>query len=140
MNYFSPKGGKRMWNERKFIVFESNLFRNCPSCSSVILFFISKILGSMVQVEQECGTCGHHRTWNSQPMTGSIPSGNLLLSAAILFNFCKEISNMCIEPFVLIKGLLPSKAVRFMEQLRVQTITSNNFFQHQKHYLHPSVF
>lgn len=39
----------------------------------------------MVHVEQECGTCGHHRTWNSQPMTGSIPSGNLLLSAAILY-------------------------------------------------------
>lgn len=39
----------------------------------------------MVQVEQECGTCEPHRTWNSQLMTGSIPSGNLLLSAAILF-------------------------------------------------------
>lgn len=39
----------------------------------------------MVQVEQECGTCGHHRTWNSQPMTGSIPLGILLISPTILF-------------------------------------------------------
>lgn len=26
-----------------------------------------------------------------------------------------------------------------MEHMRVQNITSNTFFQHQKHYLHPSV-
>ncbi|XP_061170182.1 uncharacterized protein LOC133179442 [Saccostrea echinata] len=55
-------------------------------------------------------------------MTGSVPSGNLLLSAAILFT-----------------GLLPSKALRFMEHINIQTITPNTFFQHQKHYLHPSI-
>ncbi|XP_062601407.1 uncharacterized protein LOC134263113 [Saccostrea cucullata] len=120
----SQSEGTGVWNERKFIVFESNLlelFRYCSSCSSVTLFAVKKILGSLVQVEQICGSCGHHRIWNSQPMTGSIPSGNLLLSAAILFT-----------------GLLPSKALRFLEHLHIQTITANTFFQHQKHYLHPS--
>lgn len=37
------------------------------------------------------------------------------------------------------KGLLPSKTIRFMEQMNISTISTNTFFQHQKYYLHPSI-
>ncbi|XP_061192241.1 uncharacterized protein LOC133200466 [Saccostrea echinata] len=124
-NFTSNEAEKAVWKERKFIVFESHLlelFKSCPSCASLCLFQIKKIIGSLVKVDQTCGTCGYERTWDSQPITGSVTSGNLLLSAAILFT-----------------GLLTSKALRFMEHINIQTITPNTFFQHQKHYLHPSI-
>ncbi|XP_062596145.1 uncharacterized protein LOC134257557 [Saccostrea cucullata] len=113
------------WKDRKFIVFESRLlelFQFCPSCSAPALFDVKRTVGSMVKIEQACGGCGFNRIWESQPMIGSVPAGNLIFSAALLFT-----------------GLLPSKTIRFMEQMNVSCISSNTFFQHQKYYLHPSI-
>ena len=75
------------WKERKFIIFESKLlelFQFCPSCSAHALFDVKRILGSMIKVEQTCGSCGFNRIWESQPMIGSVPAGNLIFSAALL--------------------------------------------------------
>lgn len=44
-------------------------------------------------------------------MIGSIPAGNLIFSAPLLFT-----------------GLLPTKTIRFMEHMNVLSITSNTFF------------
>ena len=75
------------WKERKFILIESKLlelFQFCPSCSAHALFDVKRILGSMIKVEQTCGSCGFNRIWESQPMIGSVPAGNLIFSAALL--------------------------------------------------------
>lgn len=75
--------------DRKYIVSESKLmelFSICPTCSFSTLCQIKKVLGTMIKIDQSCGMCGFQRTWDSQEMIGAIPSGNLSLSAAILFS------------------------------------------------------
>jgi hypothetical protein len=47
---------------------------------------LKQTVGSMVRFQQDCGICGYNRLWQSQPMTGAVPAGNLLMSAAILFS------------------------------------------------------
>lgn len=91
--YFSESEHITPASERKFIVFESkllDLFSSCHRCASPALACIKQIVGSMLKIEQNCGVCGHQKIWTSQPTTGAIPAGNLLMSAAILF------SGMCI--------------------------------------------
>lgn len=99
-----------------------NLFSTCPVCAGPSLGHIKRIIGSMVQIELECGLCNHHRTWDSQPMIGNVPAGNLLISCGILFS-----------------GSLPSKCLRFMLMTKMLTISPDTFFQHQKHYLQPAI-
>ena len=77
--------------ERKFIVFESYLdqligkitYSVCGKPQSDIKKFL---LGSMVKVHTECRDGHAIFTWNSQPLLGDMPSGNLLCSAATLFS------------------------------------------------------
>ncbi len=40
-------------------------------------------LGTFLSVKQRCPHCTFRRDWNSQPILGSVPSGNLHLSAAM---------------------------------------------------------
>lgn len=75
--------------DRKYIVSESQLmqlFSICPSCTSATLCQVRPVSGTMIKIDQCCGICGFRRSWNSQEMIGSIPSGNLSMSAAILFS------------------------------------------------------
>ena len=74
-----------MAEERKFIVFESQLmllFKQCRVCGLDIELETS-IRGTLLLVS---GTCpdGHVLDWQSQPTVKGMAAGNLLLSAAIL--------------------------------------------------------
>ena len=113
--------------EDKFIVFYHelmDLFKTCPLCASPATASISKTQGTCIIVQQFCTstTCGHRRRWTSQPFIGKMPLGNLLVSSAILFS-----------------GSLPTKALRFIQLMKVQSISISTFYRHQRHYLFPVV-
>lgn len=75
------------YNVSKYIVFESclrELFETCPLCKTKCGVQCRR-LGSYVSFTQHCPKCGYHRKWASQPVIGSTPVGNLLLSAATYF-------------------------------------------------------
>jgi solute carrier family 8 (sodium/calcium exchanger) len=77
----------------------------------------------MIFVQQDCSFCGELWTWYSQPYIGSIPAGNLLLSAAILFS-----------------GALPRKTLKVFSFLRLLAYDPATFFRHQKSLLEPVIF
>ena len=64
----------------------------------------------------------HKRTWESQPYVGSVPAGNILTSATILYT-----------------GSLPAKALRLFKFLNCANISVPTFFHHQSSYLQPSI-
>ncbi|KAF4097383.1 hypothetical protein G5714_021391 [Onychostoma macrolepis] len=73
--------------ERKYIVFEScirELLGSCPNCKTKCADQIRQ-MGTFVAFTQICEKCQYHRQWQSQPIVGSTPVGNLLLSAATYF-------------------------------------------------------
>ena len=72
--------------EKKFIVFESCLFKllkQCCSCGQEVELNTS-VRGTLLLVN---GTCpdGHVLSWQSQPLIRDVGAGNLLVAAAILF-------------------------------------------------------
>lgn len=74
-------------DEQKFIVFESclrQLFEECRQCNSYCTVSLT-VRGTLVKVSAEC-LLGHVTTWQSQPEVSGFAAGNILLSAAILFN------------------------------------------------------
>ena len=80
------------------------------------------INGSFLRITQLCGNCKQAWHWESQPFIGSIPAGNILTSAAILYS-----------------GSLPTKALRIFHILKCATITSMTYFRHQTKILQPAV-
>ena len=58
------------------------LFAVCPVCTRACDVRTRK-LGTFLSVEQRCPHCKFCRHWNSQPVLGSTPAGNLHLSAAV---------------------------------------------------------
>lgn len=74
--------------DAKYIVFESalrELFDNCPVCKRHCIVH-QRRCGTLVAFPQDCPHCLLTRKWQSQPMKGKIPQGNLELSAAVYFN------------------------------------------------------
>lgn len=68
-----------------YIVYETcllELFEVCPVCQRVS-DVRTRRLGTFLSVEQQCPYCQFSRKWNSQPILGSTPAGNLQLSAAL---------------------------------------------------------
>lgn len=54
----------------------------CPVCTRAC-DLKARNVGTLLSVEQQCPHCEYHRQWNSQPVIGSTPAGNLHLSAAV---------------------------------------------------------
>ena len=75
--------------ETKFLVFFSSLMELLAACSKCLspCTLSTMVIGTFLSVKQHCTSCGHLRTWNSQPCigNGALPVGNLLLSASILY-------------------------------------------------------
>ncbi|XP_074520137.1 uncharacterized protein LOC141785613 isoform X2 [Halichoeres trimaculatus] len=74
-------------NEPKYIVFESclrALFETCPLCMQDCEVQQQR-LGTYVSFSQRCPDCLYSRTWQSQPIRGSTPVGDLQMSAAVYF-------------------------------------------------------
>ncbi|XP_052464668.1 uncharacterized protein LOC128021464 isoform X1 [Carassius gibelio] len=111
----------------KYIVYETcimELFDVCPVCHRSC-HIRSQRIGTFLRVEQLCHHCQFSRKWNSQPILGSTPAGNLHLSAAVylsgasfftiekifaamklhLFKYdtFRRHARMCIEPAIVYK-------------------------------------
>ena len=74
--------------ETKYIVSESmlmELFNVCRRCQRLSTPTVHQRVGTMVKIAAECEFCGFTWLWCSQPHVGSIPAGNIGLSASILF-------------------------------------------------------
>ena len=105
---------------RKYLVFEDallSLFRQCRNCQSNKTKLTKVIKGTFLEIKQMCNLCQHVFQWSSQPYIASIPAGNLLLSASILFS-----------------GAIPSQALRILNFLGCVSITQRTFFRHQTSY------
>ena len=83
---------------------------------------VSKIVGTLIQVHQQCTNCSYTRTWASQPYIKQMPVGNLLLSGAILYS-----------------GSLPRKVLRLFAFLKVPCISESTYHRHQANYTIPIV-
>lgn len=71
-----------------YIVYENcllQLFEQCPVCQGVASVRRRRV-GTFLAVEQRCPHCDFFRKWNSQPVVGSTPAGNLQLSVAVYSN------------------------------------------------------
>ncbi|XP_039675675.1 uncharacterized protein LOC120571041 [Perca fluviatilis] len=72
-------------NSKKYIVYENSimeLFNVCPVCTRACDVRTQR-LGTFLSVKQRCPHCTFTRQWNSQPVLGSTPAGDLHLSAAM---------------------------------------------------------
>ena len=108
-----------------YIVFESALFllfATCRNCLSKCVEIKKMIHGSLLRVTQTCSRCHSYWIWDSQPMVGNIPKGNVSLSAAILF-----------------AGALPTKTLRVVKIINCCCISPGTFFRHQRQYLQPAI-
>lgn len=99
-----------------------SLFVSCIFCGKAAKISKKIISGTFLKIVQICGSCLKRRVWQSQPVVGTIPLGNISMSAAILFS-----------------GSLPSKALQMFEILNVHAIARNTFFRHQEMFLQPAV-
>ena len=112
-------------SQSTYLVFESALlllFTTCRYCSSVATDVKKSIVGSFLRITQICNKCKRTWCWESQPHVGSIPAGNIYISAAILY-----------------AGAFPAKVLRMFQILQCATITSKTFFRHQTMILQPAI-
>jgi len=110
--------------ERKFMVFESCLVKLllvCCVCLSPCRVFLKKCIGSFVALEQRC-VHGHKLIWHSQPFYGSVPAGNLLTAACILFS-----------------GSSPVRSLNVFRHLSMSTISLRTYNMMQSSYLTTAV-
>ncbi|KAL5012123.1 hypothetical protein ScPMuIL_010674 [Solemya velum] len=111
--------------DKKFIVFQSNLlelFETCNKCGRRTSGAISYTNGSLVKIIQNCNHCLYEKQWYSQPFIGGKAAGNVLVSAAILFS-----------------GSTPSKILRFLDFLKIPSISMSTFMNHQRYCLAPVI-
>ncbi|XP_020508068.2 uncharacterized protein [Labrus bergylta] len=113
-----------LYSTRKYMVYEGNLkqlFRMCPTCTRTC-HIETVVVGTFVSVTQVCSHCLHKKVWKSQPHIGSIPAGNLQLSAAVAFN-----------------GASYNQIHKVLSSLRLECICPRTFFHHQRVFLHPTI-
>ena len=125
----TSKDPRDIVTEPKYIVYETELlrlFETCPICgeptSGEIDQRVNTGWGSMVRIVQNCVNCEHSRTWNSQPMRGNLPLGNLMLSAAIIYS-----------------GSKVSQVLRLAKIFSLKMFSRETFHRHQNSYLIPSI-
>ncbi|XP_013411059.1 uncharacterized protein LOC106174182 [Lingula anatina] len=111
--------------EKKIIVFEScllQLLNKCKKCSGACTQYIAKRKGTFESITTWC-QAGHKEKWASQPVSSSLPWGNLLLSAAILYS-----------------GSSPSQALRMMCHANILTVSRSTYGRIQSAYLIPTIY
>ncbi|XP_067301001.1 uncharacterized protein [Pseudorasbora parva] len=110
--------------DAKYIVFEKcllQLFESCPVCTRRC-DVRARRKGTFVAIDQLCPHCQYFRKWQSQPVVGSTPLGNLQLSAAIYFTGA---------PFF--------KLQKVFSAMHVKMITHRTFRKHASMYLEPAI-
>lgn len=75
-----------------------DLFNTCPVCTQACDVKTQR-LGTFLSVKQWCPHCTFTRSWNSQPVLGSTPAGNLHLSAAVFITIEKVFNAMKLQLF-----------------------------------------
>ncbi|XP_037525499.1 uncharacterized protein LOC119402427 isoform X1 [Rhipicephalus sanguineus] len=97
------------------------LLHHCKICGASGSTVDIVASGTMISTTTKCS--GNHVTkWCSQPMAKGKPLGNLLLSCAILFT-----------------GSSPTKVIRLLSVMGVQSLQKTQYFQYQRCYLLPAV-
>ena len=84
---YSAQPQHKMKDVKKYLVYEDcllSIFHHCPVCTCICKVKTT-VRGTYLSVQQSCPRCEFHRRWDSQPIIGSTPAGNLQLSAAICF-------------------------------------------------------
>ena len=86
---------------------------------------IEQYKGTLLVVNQKCSNsqCHFTRRWDSQPFVGSIPAGNVLLSAAILFN-----------------GASYRKTLKLLQSFGLVVISEDTYLLHARSYLQPTIY
>ncbi|XP_059404902.1 uncharacterized protein LOC132140098 isoform X1 [Carassius carassius] len=109
---------------RKYIVYENcimELFEVCPVCNRSCSVRSQRI-GTFVRVEQLCHNCQYSRKWNSQPVLGSTPAGNLHISAAVY---------LC--------GVSFYKLEKICTTMNLQLFKHDTFRHHSRLYVEPAI-
>ncbi|XP_041416637.1 uncharacterized protein LOC108715139 isoform X2 [Xenopus laevis] len=117
--------------QRKFIIFEENLdsllhlikcqHQQTPPCQAPILDIQKSINGSMVQVKLLCMDGHNSLVWNSQPLSGDVSAGNVLLANAVL---------LC--------GFSFQKVKKMFHLLRIPFFSDTTYSKYQVSYLFPA--
>ena len=110
--------------ERKLIVFESCLEELLQKCSDCGLQQVTekRFMGSCAIYTLKCANCDVEKTWASQPMSGTMPYGNLILSGSIMF-----------------AGASPVKCLRVLNFAGIQTFSLSTYMSIQSLYLSPTI-
>ncbi|XP_076085026.1 uncharacterized protein LOC143055858 isoform X2 [Mytilus galloprovincialis] len=113
------------FKKRKFMVFESNLKELlqsvCLHCVSTKEIDTFNVIGTAVTVNLKC-KCPEITRWNSQPFSGTMPLGNLILAGAVLFS-----------------GGSISKILTFFRHASVCCFSERTFSSLQNAYLLPTI-
>lgn len=110
--------------EEKFIVFRSNLeqlLKKCASCGC-LCHLQKHCVGTCVIYKIICLECGITGEWKSQPFSGTMPLGNLILSAAIMFS-----------------GSSPVQTLRMLDFAGITNISASTYMNMQAAYLTPAI-
>ncbi|XP_004919757.2 uncharacterized protein LOC100493420 isoform X1 [Xenopus tropicalis] len=117
---------------RKFIIFEENLdsllylikcqHQQTQPCQAPIIDIQKSIDGSMVQVKLVCLDGHDSLIWNSQPLSGDIPVGNVLLANCVL---------LCGSSFQKVKTML--------NLLGIPSFSLSTYYKYQMSYLFPAI-
>ncbi|XP_030234703.1 uncharacterized protein LOC115559773 isoform X4 [Gadus morhua] len=108
----------------KYIVFEGclrELFDSCPVCRGQCEVQRRRH-GTYVAFSQHCRHCRYSRGWQSQPIVGSTPLGDLQLSAATYLT-----------------GASFFKLARIFKAMQLQTFNQDTFRRHTQCFLEPAV-
>ncbi|XP_034077579.1 uncharacterized protein LOC117549630 [Gymnodraco acuticeps] len=107
-----------------YIVYETclmELFESCPVCKRVCDVQTRRI-GTFISVQQLCPHCQFTRNWNSQPVLGSTPVGNLQLSVATYVN-----------------GASFYKLSKVFKAMNMQLCKYNTFRRHARMFIEPAI-
>ncbi|XP_056449822.1 uncharacterized protein LOC130385362 isoform X1 [Gadus chalcogrammus] len=97
------------------------LFNACPVCTRACEVTTQR-LGTFLSVKQQCPHCTFGRRWNSQPILGSTPAGNLHLSAAVYLS-----------------GASFLKIEKVFKAMKLQLFRYETFRRHAKSFIEPAV-
>lgn len=113
------------YTDTKYIVFEYSLrelFETCPLCKHNC-DVQRRRMGTFVSFSQVCEHCQYTRKWQSQPVKGSTPIGNLQLSAAVYFTGASFI-----------------QMDKICRAMNLQIHGYNTFRRHARLFLEPSIY
>lgn len=103
------------------------LFTTCKLCSSAAVNIEKSISGSLLRIKQFCRSCKRTWCWDSQHFIGSIPAGNILMSAAILYSGSLPTHYQLIQIMWMNLSKKPSHTVK-LAQVKKALMMSQNLF------------